>query len=1241
MPRRGRRPRGACKLFHTTSRLQQFTINAVFRGHRRGTGIGRGAPQARQPPIASETQHEERVSSRSSSETGSDVRLMPLTAATALIGGRDFDSDRPSKLARISSYRDRSPSPQVSRQATTKSNDKQIKRKGSMASSHSNDELAVNNNAVVGASENEDDVSEAAKETVEYPGPGTATGEASPVRIKRPKGWHLRKENRHLRRAILQGSPIRSERQDSIDTQEASGYEPAAILKRLPGRRRAPHADPDIEADMRRQLELKIGYRAVVKALKPLLIELAQRTEDNLENDQSAHEEFEEYDHIRGIIDSKLAERLAIIKCEFVEKEAHLKRIHEAEVSAAQNQSSLLIDDYRDNALIHCKQLYMKTLRNAQIDEDSDATEHENDIISCPSVQGLEMGEKKFPDVRYHSRCYAHLETESIWNDLHNRQEFLNSQRESDPLSLEARPKGFAVYDGELRASSNAALNMLSLLDADAELERRKAVADRRASNSAATGLQALVTAINMVPFSQIPQPEQKVEFVSPANPLSNESGASHTLYPAHDYPQETSRPVQPASQAFEAGQLTKRNPPSDGLGRESLTSYSDSGPQARVTPEQFVQTNDPHHLARYNVAHPQAPSYPQNVPTSGYTIPPSASQYISEPPVRFEAIPAPQAEPRSQRKGKAPTFDIIMHQPPESSGPAANARLSTDSESQEYTRSSDDSQREPKQRDKKRPGPKAIYTSTNLSGTKTAPSILQPPAHLAPFNNNMGPPMAYAPSYIKETGYPPHPLGDANVRDSNVLPSTLSGPYQDSRPTSYEPLAKSKQDSAPEQASYQPYATHTSTPRSYYERGFAPAGKISPQPPPSLDTSSTYRQMRSYPNTPASATQTQPRTGPGPGQPTWSTERVHAVSDSQQPLSMLTRPLSPRLRESRPTQSQQPVPDTGVRPHTFNIQYPPTLESGGKRQSQSPLPGGSQANPQQAYPEPYSYIPKGYAPYDSQYHAEHDQRNPPIQGQLAAHERYDPASQSKPQPQYPATSTYTTSRPPSSQGPPEPNLTQSMQRHPGQRIGQQLLPATLDPARTGDPTRVTSATSKPHGPYHHHKHRSSSGSARSWQVPSAYHPHDSPGQYPSSHHRSRSSQYELPRIHKPPAPSTPDVHREGIERWPGFERREFGSSAPVQAPQHQHQHHHPHHSHHSQHQQHAPPPPPPGPPPPQAPVGPTYPAQAVGQKYGEHAAYAPYTASADAVSSRRSSGGRRRRTSGGKGSRRRTGSSL
>jgi len=106
-------------------------------------------------------------------------------------------------------------------------------------------------------------------------------------------------------------------------------------LKRLRGRRRAPHANAGIEDMLQRQLELKVSYRVVTKALKPVLAELARRTVQELEVDPEMHKNYAEFDEVEEELSNRLHQRLLLVSSSMQLEEARLKRAYEAQIALA------------------------------------------------------------------------------------------------------------------------------------------------------------------------------------------------------------------------------------------------------------------------------------------------------------------------------------------------------------------------------------------------------------------------------------------------------------------------------------------------------------------------------------------------------------------------------------------------------------------------------------------------------------------------------------------------------------------------------------------------------------------------------------------------------------------------------------------------------------------------------------------------------------------------------------------
>lgn len=123
-------------------------------------------------------------------------------------------------------------------------------------------------------------------------------------------------------------SPAGSNQDSNVDQESPSKQMPSILIggaptasqdgdkpvKRLPGRRRAPHTNPKVEAALRRQLHLRMAYRAVAKTLKPILAELAKRSLSNIHKDPEAHTTFSEYPVIKNTLNEHFEERLAWIR---------------------------------------------------------------------------------------------------------------------------------------------------------------------------------------------------------------------------------------------------------------------------------------------------------------------------------------------------------------------------------------------------------------------------------------------------------------------------------------------------------------------------------------------------------------------------------------------------------------------------------------------------------------------------------------------------------------------------------------------------------------------------------------------------------------------------------------------------------------------------------------------------------------------------------------------------------------
>ncbi|TKA69152.1 hypothetical protein B0A49_06489 [Cryomyces minteri] len=241
---------------------------------------------------------------------------------------------------------------------------------------------------------------------------------------------------------------------------------PEKVTKRLPGRRRAPNANPLIEADLRRQLQLKTAYRSVVKALKPVLAELAQRTSYEIENDPSAHTHCEEH----GVVSAELCvhfnQRLAYLKTKAQLDEELLKRTAEAEVEVKAKQYEQAVRDLEQDFVTTLKRDFVTLVREVDR-QDEDATDDE--VRSCNRKQAMIvfLTSKQSGLIR----PLLFVEMERLWDGFDKRYSFKVCQSDYDGASVTKEIGGFASFDRAIRDQAIAAWNIDILTEASYAVE--------------------------------------------------------------------------------------------------------------------------------------------------------------------------------------------------------------------------------------------------------------------------------------------------------------------------------------------------------------------------------------------------------------------------------------------------------------------------------------------------------------------------------------------------------------------------------------------------------------------------------------------------------------------------------------------------------------------------------------------------------------------------------------------------
>ncbi|KAJ4362131.1 hypothetical protein N0V95_001589 [Ascochyta clinopodiicola] len=257
----------------------------------------------------------------------------------------------------------------------------------------------------------------------------------------------------------------------------ANGDAPVKIPKRLPGRRRQPHPDTNVEVDLRRQLTLKTSYRSVAKVLKGVLDELAQRTNKNLQDDPDYHKQCPEYKPLMAGLDQKRDTQLDYLAAWRSERMEQLERVRIAEKQIQEHQYINRFEDLRDDCLQRCY-VRMKQIEREWKAEQNDATDDEDNVLPPTYTDGATQGVDERLSSKFASRSRAYVEADRELKDDVRRKRFAQArvvfvEKEDDADdSIEELSGGFARFAGPDRTEAVAHYNISSLADAAHDVER-------------------------------------------------------------------------------------------------------------------------------------------------------------------------------------------------------------------------------------------------------------------------------------------------------------------------------------------------------------------------------------------------------------------------------------------------------------------------------------------------------------------------------------------------------------------------------------------------------------------------------------------------------------------------------------------------------------------------------------------------------------------------------------------------
>ncbi|QDS76939.1 hypothetical protein FKW77_004915 [Venturia effusa] len=413
------------------------------------------------------------------STTSADSRRSSLADSTLVVGGDDIDSSRPAKRARRTSVatenrpvtrRQKARSQEPTRSPEKSSPDSLAPELPTIEEPDDRDdhnERSVMNGAGAGdqdgfASEADQKLSPLPKRRGRKPKPKTVTASVSRVQeLTRP--WE---------------QEIGTDHEGSNAPSRANSRAPDRVAKpRMPGRRRAPHADSSIEADLRRQLHLRLAYRSVAKALKPLLAELSQRDIDALEDDEEAHQQGEEYTAVMAELNARLQSRLATLEVERRIKTDFRVKWHETQKDELRRRFSDIIEVLKDDYHTKAEKSLLELFREIEREIDADATEDEDSIVGPQHGRTSNANPTGRLDHKFDSRSRFFLTTQRLGDERQKQIAMQNLQRDfivaedhdETAEELEAPyeneyPSGFGLASFVRREHATNLLNMKALV---------------------------------------------------------------------------------------------------------------------------------------------------------------------------------------------------------------------------------------------------------------------------------------------------------------------------------------------------------------------------------------------------------------------------------------------------------------------------------------------------------------------------------------------------------------------------------------------------------------------------------------------------------------------------------------------------------------------------------------------------------------------------------------------------------
>ncbi|KAF2858470.1 hypothetical protein K470DRAFT_131272 [Piedraia hortae CBS 480.64] len=404
---------------------------------------------------------------------------------------------------------------------------------------------------------------------------------------------------------------------------DQSKWDDFQLPKQRGGRRRkGQHHIPEVEIALRRQLELRTAYRGLMRALKPVAAEVADRTLIELETNPTSHEEATEHPGVIAGLDAALERRRAEIHTQRELTERLLHETLEAESSVTKRTFSSTIRDLQDAFLDKIERdiVVLDDEVRRESDSEGDATDLEDGVFPRPRRMGYGGKKGSHLDKRYHSRSLPAMEAEIASEQVGSRFKMRQMLRVYNYVSP-PDPIAYTIFDKSIRdagiARSKAVDRTKTLAAATAVVEKPKGIVTTKnlaVEGEAAVALQVLgdlALQLGPLPPRRNAAASQPHPFFHSQQMQPHQSTPTVRLQSQEEVVDDCSIEMSPRTRAIFQEHLVVQGPPtgviqrrptlpstSPDLRREDKSQYSDFGWRRRTSHGAMTseQRNNPHH---------------------------------------------------------------------------------------------------------------------------------------------------------------------------------------------------------------------------------------------------------------------------------------------------------------------------------------------------------------------------------------------------------------------------------------------------------------------------------------------------------------------------------------------------------------------------------------------------------------------------------------------------------------------